>query len=211
MLIETRAVAPFFKNGYVVACEETRDGVIVDPGEELDDLLAVIGANHISIRHILLTHAHVDHVSGVARARERFGAPIHLHRDDLPVYAAAVQQGLFFGWAIEAPPPVDHYYDQLPIVFGRHQVRAHHTPGHTPGGVCLEVGDAGGIGPQLFTGDTLFNGSIGRTDLPGGDYPSLIESIKRVLFAFPDDTAILPGHGPKSTIGEERRTNPFLR
>ncbi len=211
MFVESRAVAPFFKNGYVVACEKTRDAVIIDPGEELDDLLAIITANRLTIRHILLTHGHVDHVAGAARARKAFEAPIYLHRDDLPVYASAVQQGLLFGWTIDQPPPVDRYYDDEAIVFGRHEVRAHHTPGHTPGGVCLEVDEAGGRRPRLFTGDTLFHGSIGRTDLPGGDYQALIDSISRVLFAFPDETEILPGHGPSSTLGEERRTNPFLR
>jgi len=211
MLLETRAVAPFFKNGYVLACEDTRDGVIIDPGEEFDDLLRVVEAHRLAIRHILLTHAHVDHVTGVARARELFGAPIHLHRDELPVYTSAAQQGQLLGWEVDPLPPVDHYYDQSPITFGRHQARAHHTPGHTPGGVSLEVGDAGKAGSWLFTGDTLFSGSVGRTDFPGGDYTKLIQSIKGVLLAFPDATMVLPGHGPATTIGEERRANPFLR
>jgi len=210
MLLETRAVPPFFKNGYVIGCEETRDGAIVDPGEELDELLAAVREHRLTIRHILLTHAHVDHVSGLARARELFGAPIHLHHAEQPFYEAAPQQGLFLGWQVDPLPPVDHYYDHLPIVFGQCQVKAHHTPGHTPGGVCLEVSRAGEACVRLFTGDTLFSGSIGRTDLPGGDYPTLIRSIKEVLLAFPDTTEVLPGHGPGTTIGEERRTNPFL-
>ena len=108
-------------------------------------------------------------------------------------------------------PPVDRFYDQLPIAFGRYRVRVHHTPGHTPGGVSLEVGGAGEVGQRLFTGDTLFSGSVGRTDLPGGDYERLIQSIKDVLLAFPDATEVLPGHGPATTIGKDRRTNPFLR
>lgn len=210
MILETKAVAPFFKNGFVVACEDTLDGVIIDPGDELDGLLEVVRTRRIAIRHILLTHAHVDHVSGVARARETLGAPIHLHPQELPVYAAAVQQGLFFGLAIDQPPPVDRYYDASPVIFGHYQVRPHHTPGHTPGGVCLEVGRAGEPGAVLFSGDTLFSGSIGRTDLPGGDYQTLIRSIAHVLSAFPDGTVVHPGHGPSTTIGDERRTNPFL-
>lgn len=210
MILETRAMAPFFKNGYVVACEDTLEGVLIDPGDEVEDLLAIVRDRRLAIRHILLTHAHVDHVAGVARAREAVGAPIHLHRQELPVYAAAVQQGLFFGLAIEQPPPVDAYYDATPIAFGRYEARAHHTPGHTPGGVCLEVGPTGGPGTILFSGDTLFNGSIGRTDLPGGDYQTLIQSITGVLLGFPDSTEVYPGHGPATTIGEERRSNPFL-
>jgi glyoxylase-like metal-dependent hydrolase (beta-lactamase superfamily II) len=211
VIIESRAVAPFFKNGYVLACDSTLEGVIIDPGDELDDLLAIVSERHLAIRHVLLTHAHVDHVSGVARARAALGAPIHLHRQELPIYAAAVQQGLFFGLAIEQPPPVDHYYDDAPIRFGHYQARAHHTPGHSPGAVCLEVGRVGEPGVALFSGDTLFNGSIGRTDLPGGDYQTLIRSIREVLLRFDDTVEVHPGHGPSTTICHERRTNPFLQ
>ena len=210
MILEAKAVAPFFKNGYVLACEETNEGAVIDPGDELDQLLEVIQDRRLNIRHILLTHAHVDHVSGVARAREVLGASIHLHPQELPVYVGAVQQGLLFGLSIDQPPPVDHYYDESPIAFGHYQVRAHHTPGHTPGGVCLEVGRRGEAGTLLFPGDTLFSGSIGRTDLPGGDYQTLIRSIADVLLGFPDATVVYPGHGPDTTIGQERRTNPFL-
>jgi glyoxylase-like metal-dependent hydrolase (beta-lactamase superfamily II) len=210
MILETRAVAPFFKNGFVLASEDTLEGVVIDPGDEVEDLLAIIRERQFAIRHILLTHAHVDHVAGVARAREALGAPIYLHPQELPVYAGAVQQGLFFGLTIEQPPPVDRYYDASPIVFGRYQARAHHTPGHSPGGVSLEIGPIGEPGTMLISGDTLFKGSIGRTDLPGGDYHTLIRSITEVLFGFPDELEVHPGHGPSTTIGEERRSNPFL-
>jgi len=210
MIVESRAVAPFFKNGFVLACEDTLEGVVIDPGDEIEDLLAVVRERQLAIKHILLTHAHVDHVAGIARAREVLGAPIHLHRQELPVYEAAVQQGLFLGLAIEQPPPVDRYYDASPIVFGHYQARVHHTPGHSPGGVCLEVGRIGEPGVALFSGDTLFNGSIGRTDLPGGDYHALIRSITEVLFGFADSLEVHTGHGPATTIGDERRTNPFL-
>jgi len=210
VIIESRAAAPFFKNGYVLACEDTLEGVVIDPGDEIEELLAIVSDRHLVIRHLLLTHGHVDHVSGVARAREVLGAPVHLHPQELPVYAAAVQQGLYFGLSIEQPPPADRYYDASPIVFGHHQARAHHTPGHSPGGVCLEVGRIGEPGARLFSGDTLFNDSIGRTDLPGGDYHTLIRSITEVLFGFPDSMPVHPGHGPDTTIGDERRTNPFL-
>jgi glyoxylase-like metal-dependent hydrolase (beta-lactamase superfamily II) len=138
-------------------------------------------------------------------------APIGLHRDDAFLYEIALQQGRAFGYAIEAPPPVDFFYDlAAPLTFGRYAVRVHHTPGHSPGGVCLQVGRADEAGQDLFVGDTLFAGSIGRTDLPGGDMATLLRSIRTVLFPFGDDARVYPGHGPQTTIGAERRSNPFL-
>ncbi|MBE3133678.1 MAG: MBL fold metallo-hydrolase, partial [Acidobacteria bacterium] len=211
MIVEMRAVAPFHKNGFVLACDDTREAVLIDPGDEVGDLLAIVAERRLTVRHILLTHGHVDHVAGVRRATEALHVPIHLHRQELPIYAAAVQQGLFFGLAIDQPPPVDCYYDEgSPIVFGGCEARARHTPGHTPGGVCLDVRKRGEAGTVLMVGDTLFSGSIGRTDLPGGDYETLIRSIRDVLFAFGDETVVYPGHGESTTIGKERRTNPFL-
>jgi len=212
MLLEIRAVEPFFKNGFLLACKRTLQGVLIDPGDEVDDLLAVVESRAIEVGHILLTHAHVDHVTGVARAKRALNVPIHLHRSDLFFYENAVQQGLMFGIQVEPPPPVDRFYDSdpEPITFGDYEVKWHHTPGHCPGGVCLQVGRAGTAGKWLFVGDTLFAGSIGRTDLPGGDHSTLIRSIKTVLFAFGDDADVFPGHGPKTTIGQERMSNPFL-
>ncbi len=211
MLLEMRAAPPFYKNGFVLGCDETREGVLIDPGDEVEDLLAVVERERLVIKYIFLTHAHVDHVSGVARAKHVLGAPVGLHRDDLFLYEKAVQQGLAFGIRVEPPPPVDFFYDSSePYRFGTYEVRVHHTPGHCPGGVCLQVGRAGEAGKQLFVGDTLFAGSIGRTDLPGGDYETLLRSIREVLFAFGDDAVVYPGHGPVTTIGHERRTNPFL-
>jgi hydroxyacylglutathione hydrolase len=211
MLLEIRAAPPFFKNGFVLGCEQTREGVLIDPGDEVEDLLAIVQRERLSIKLILLTHAHMDHLSGVARAKRALGAPIGLHREDLFLYEKAVQQGLAFGIRIEPPPPVDFFYDGPgPYRFGAYEIRVHHTPGHCPGGVCLQVGRAGEAGKHLFVGDTLFAGSIGRTDLPGGDYETLLRSIREVLFAFGDDAVVYPGHGPVTTIGHERRTNPFL-
>jgi glyoxylase-like metal-dependent hydrolase (beta-lactamase superfamily II) len=211
MLLEIRAAPPFHKNGYVLACRTTRQGVLVDPGHEVEQLLRVVAEEKLTIRRILLTHAHVDHVSGTARAKAATGAPIVLHRADLPIYERAVEQGAFFGLDVEAPPPVDEFYDlSTPIEFGRLAARVLHTPGHTPGGVCLLVGPAGRPGVGLFAGDTLFAESIGRTDLPGGDYDTLMTSIRDVLLVLPDDLPVYPGHGPATTIGRERKGNPFL-
>ena len=212
MILETAAVGPFFKNGYVVGCEATNHAVLIDPGDEIEHLLDVIRTRALNVTHILLTHAHVDHVSGVAEAKRSLDVPIYLHQDDLFLYQNAVRTGMMFGLTVEEPPPVDRYYDGAgPITFGDYAVRVVHTPGHCPGGVCLAVSKADDpAAPALFVGDTLFAGSIGRTDLPGGDYQTLLKSITEVLFAFPDDAVVYSGHGPETTIGRERRTNPFV-
>ena len=212
MILESAAVGPFFKNGYVVGCENTRKAVFIDPGDEVEQLLAFIAAEQLDVTHILLTHAHVDHVSGVAEAKRALGVPIHLHKDDLFLYRNAVPHGMMFGLTVEEPPPIDVFYDgEGPIEFGDYSVRVVHTPGHCPGGVCLAISKAGDTSaPHLFVGDTLFAGSIGRTDLPGGDYATLLKAITEKLFAFPDESIVYSGHGPETTIGRERQTNPFV-
>ena len=211
IIVETRAVEPFFKNGFLVGCPGTREAVLIDPGDEVGQLLQAAEAHRLAIRHILLTHAHVDHVTGVAAAKRALGVPVYLHRDDLFLYERAVEMGRMFGLEVEVQPPIDHFYAAGDVIaFGDCTARPHHTPGHCPGGVCLQVGSGEEAGTDLFVGDTLFAGSIGRTDLPGGDYATLIASIKQVLFPFGDDARVYPGHGPATTIGSERRTNPFL-
>jgi hydroxyacylglutathione hydrolase len=213
MRITVAAAPPFYKNGYVVSCEHTKEAILIDPGDEVDELLAEVQAKQLIVRAVLLTHAHLDHVTGVARAKDRLNVPVWLHRDDLFLYEGAVEQGRMFGLRVEQPPDVDHFYEpDTPFRFGRHIVDILHTPGHCPGGVCLAIGreTAAAKHRQLFVGDTLFAGSIGRTDLPGGDLTTLLRSIREVLFAYPDDTVVHSGHGPDTTIGAERRTNPFL-
>jgi glyoxylase-like metal-dependent hydrolase (beta-lactamase superfamily II) len=211
VLLTQAAVPPFYKNGFLVACEETREAVLIDPGDEVGDLLAAVRSAHVNVKAILLTHAHLDHITGVSRAKSELGAPVWLHADDLFLYNAVVEHGLMFGLQVERQPPVDaHYAPGTPFLFGRYQVDVLHTPGHCPGGVCLAIGRVDEPVRELFVGDTLFSGSIGRTDLPGGDHATLISSIRSVLFAFPDDTLVHPGHGPDTTIARERRTNPFL-
>jgi glyoxylase-like metal-dependent hydrolase (beta-lactamase superfamily II) len=211
MTFFTAAAPPFFKNGYLVWCDKTRDAVIIDPGDEVDELLRAVTTNRVSVKAILLTHAHLDHVTGVGPAKAALGVPVWLHRDDLFLYERAVEQGRMFGIHVVAPPPIDSFYEPgLPFLFGRQVVDILHTPGHCPGGVCLAIGRHGHKERELFVGDTLFAGSIGRTDLPGGNFDTLIRSIRQVLFAFPDDTVVHSGHGPDTTVGVERRTNPFL-
>jgi glyoxylase-like metal-dependent hydrolase (beta-lactamase superfamily II) len=211
MIVEVRTGGPFQENGYVIGCEDTREAAIVDPGDSVAELLEFAARTKLSIRHILLTHAHIDHITGVAAAKRATGAPVYLHRDDEFLYDDAVSMGAMFGLRVQPPPPVDEVYSSgQAIRFGSLEARPHHTPGHSPGGVCLAVGAAGGNGMDLFVGDTLFAGSIGRTDLPGGDYATLIASIRDILFRFGDEARVYSGHGPATTIGRERRTNPFL-
>ena len=220
MILEHRAVPPFMKNGFTLGCEETREGVIVDPGDEVDELLAAAERHRLDIKAVLLTHAHLDHVTGVARAKQALGVPVWLHRDDNFLYQRVVQQGQMFGLPVDPQPPIDHFYHgEGPLRFGRYEVRVLHTPGHCPGGVCLAISkdtkeakdtkDTKEL-PTLIVGDTLFAGSIGRTDLPGGDMETLLRSIREVLFSFPDDCVVWSGHGEPTTIGREKRTNPFL-
>jgi glyoxylase-like metal-dependent hydrolase (beta-lactamase superfamily II) len=212
VIIESRAVAPFFKNGYLVACEQTREGVLIDPGDEVDELLALVEQHQVRVSAILLTHAHVDHVTGVGRAKAALGVPVALHPDDRFLYERAPEAGMLFGLRVEPPPPIDLFYGPESVFrFGTCEIRPYHTPGHSPGGVCLAAASASAVAPALFVGDTLFAGSIGRTDLPGGDYATLIRSITTVLYRFGDAARVYPGHGPETTIGKERRTNPFLQ
>jgi hydroxyacylglutathione hydrolase len=212
MILETQAVGPFFKNGFIVGCERTREAVLIDPGDEIAGLLAFVERERLAVKHILLTHAHVDHVTGVAAAKRALGVQVFLHRDDLFLYERAEQSGAMFGLDVEPQPPIDVFYTAGQVIaFGEYEARPHHTPGHCPGGVCLQIGRQGTAGKDLFVGDTLFAGAIGRTDLPGGDYQTLIASIRNVLFPFGDDAIVYPGHGPRTTIGEERRSNPFLK
>lgn len=211
MHIITAAAPPFMKNGFVVSCKETREAVLIDPGDEVDELLGHIQTSGVDVQAILLTHAHLDHITGVGRAKAALDVPIWLHRDDLFLYDAVVEQGLMFGFRVERQPPVDEFFTVgQPFTFGRLVVDIFHTPGHCPGGVCLAIGRDDDVKRDLFVGDTLFAGSIGRTDLPGGNHETLLRSIREVLLAFPDESIVRPGHGPDTTIGQERRTNPFL-
>lgn len=214
MHIERAAAPPFFENSFVVSCEETKDAVIIDPGDAVEELVEQVKSHKLKVRRILLTHAHLDHITGVARAKREFDVPICLHKLDLFLYNAIVDQGRMFGLETTPQPPVDHFY--LPnerLTFGRYVVDVRHTPGHCPGGVCLAIGRADGRDDarELFVGDTLFAGSIGRTDLPGGDHALLLASIRRQLLVYPEETIVHSGHGPDTTVGDEKATNPFLQ
>ena len=195
----------FAENCYLVVDEARRACAIVDPGEEAELIAHRVAALGLTPVAIWLTHAHLDHVMGVARLKRETGAPVCLHPADRELYDHAVQQGLAFGIPVEPPPPPDRPFTHGEVVrVGDCVFTVRHAPGHSPGSVCL-VGDG-----VVFTGDVLFAGSVGRTDLPGGDFETLRKSIERELLVLPDSTIVYSGHGPETTIGQERRANPFL-
>ena len=210
MILEVRSVRPFMKNGYAVACPRTGEAVLIDPGDEVNLLVAEVNGRGWTVRHILLSHAHIDHISGVAAAKAAFPVNVYLHHDDLFLYERVAEQGLLFGLSVAPQPSIDVFYDGSPIRFGDFEVRVHHTPGHCPGEVCLQIGPSGTAGSHLFVGDSLFAGSIGRTDLPGGSYDVLMRSITEVIFPLGDDAIVHPGHGPDTTVRHERANNPFV-
>lgn len=196
----------FVQNCYLVGNPATGDAVVVDPGEEVTRFAAELEIRAWRATAIWLTHAHIDHILGVAAVHEETGAPILLHPADRQLYDGLPRQAEAFGLRAQTPPPPEaglHHGQVLNALGTAFEVR--HAPGHSPGSVCF-------VHPGfVLSGDVLFAGSIGRTDLPGGDTETLLASIRRELFTLPDDTRVLSGHGPETTIGEERRTNPFLR
>jgi len=209
-LAEPRIVAltngPFAENCYLVADPQTREAVAVDPGEEADLFLARLRTEGWTLRAIWLTHAHLDHVAGIAAVCTATGAPVWLHPGDRPLYDHAPSQAMAFGLRLDPLPPPDREFAAgEPARVGGLSFDVLHTPGHSPGSVSLA-----GHG-VVFVGDVLFAGSIGRTDLPGGDAGTLLASIRDTLYALPDDTVVYAGHGPATTIGAEKAHNPFVR
>ncbi len=195
----------FAENCYILADPGTRDAVLIDPGEDADLFLRRITAERLTMRAIWLTHAHLDHILGVDAVVTRTGVPVYLHPADRSLYDAAPQQGAWLGLAAGVPPPPDHELaDGDTLAVGGLRFTVKHLPGHSLGSVAI-------IGHGLaFVGDAVFAGSIGRTDLPGGDAATLLRGIRDVLLTLPDDTIVYSGHGPETTVGKERRTNPFL-
>jgi hydroxyacylglutathione hydrolase len=195
----------FAENAYLVTCVATNDAIVVDPGQGVEQLLAAVAAQKSRVVAIVLTHAHLDHVEGVARAKQDTGAPVLLHRDDEPLYHAAPTQAQWFGLRADPPPPLDGYLEPgRPVEFGDCALEVRFTPGHAPGHVVL-VGDG-----YALVGDCVFAGSIGRTDLPGGDFQTLMQSIREQILTLPDETMLYSGHGPATTVARERAGNPFL-
>ena len=196
-------MGPFQANCFLVRAGS--DVAIVDPGAEAVRIESLLDQWGGEPKVILLTHAHVDHVGGVAELASRYGVPVYLHRDDLPLYQGAASQGAMFGVAVPSPPDPDMWLEHgQQLRFGELEFEVRHAPGHSPGGVVL-VGDA-----VAFVGDCVFAGSIGRTDLPGGDLRTLLTSIREQILSLPDDTVLYSGHGPATTVGHEATSNPFL-
>jgi hydroxyacylglutathione hydrolase len=193
----------------------TREALVLDPGDEVHRIMDLLGRHKLTVKAIVSTHAHIDHVGGLKKLHDYTGAPVLMHRDDVPLYQAMDMQAAFLG--VEPPPLVDvHQFlrEGDKLEWGNLQAQVIHTPGHTPGSSCLFLpAESGNVmigAPQLFAGDTLFAGSIGRTDLWGGSMEKMMDSLRHKLLALPDDTVVYPGHGATTTIGEERQSNPFL-
>lgn len=193
-------------NCYIAACEETREGVVVDPGGDAARLFGEIDALKLTIKYILNTHAHFDHVGANEALKTHFNAPLGLHPLDLPILQAQGGAAVFGLDAGQSPDPDFELSEETTIAFGTNKLHVLHTPGHTPGHVSFYEAKEG----VLFDGDVLFDGGIGRTDIPGGDTKAIIGSIKNVLFKLPDDTVVYSGHGNATTIGKEKSTNPWI-
>ncbi len=193
-------------NCYLIYSDSTKDGIIVDPGGDADGIIKYIERENLNIEKIILTHGHADHIGGVIELKEALNAKVMIHKDDVELLkdgSKNLSTTMAMG-SIEIEPDIVLNDGDL-IKFGELQAKVIHTPGHTKGGICLEIGD------KLITGDSLFAGSVGRTDLLGGNHNALIKSIKEKLLIYPDEVEVLPGHGGSSTIGIEKKANPFLK
>ena len=209
LTVKTFTFSPFQTNCYV--CHDAGEAVIVDPScyteAEQQAVVDYLAANSLTLRHLLLTHAHIDHIFGCAAFAERYGMDWQMHRDGLPFIDRAEEQSVFFGTPLTPPPRPTTFLDEGDTVrFGEAAWEVLHTPGHAPGSVCFYDAEAGFV----IAGDVLFMNSIGRTDLPGGSLPVLMQSIFQKLVPLGDAVKVYPGHGPATTIGRERRNNPFL-
>lgn len=200
-------VGPFGMNQSIVGCKKTGHAALIDSGDAPDRFLAFAKSRGLTITKLLQTHAHIDHVAGLAATKRAIDAPLYLHPLDQPVYDLVPQQGRAYGFPVEALPLIDIFYEEGDLLaVGDLVFRVLHTPGHAPGHVCL-LNDAHNL---MIGGDLLFRESIGRTDLPGANHAHMMESLKRVA-ALPEATRVLPGHMEPTTIGYERQYNPFLR
>jgi glyoxylase-like metal-dependent hydrolase (beta-lactamase superfamily II) len=205
MMLIRLVVGPLEVNCFILADEKTKEAVIIDPGDDAQEILKIIKEKGLKVKYIINTHGHFDHMGANRALKDATGAALLIHEGDAPMMASAQIQSRAFGMDTTPSPKADRYVKHGDVIkAGEVSLKVLHTPGHSPGGISLlEQG-------MVFTGDALFAGSIGRTDLPGGDLMTLLRSIKTNLMSLPDDTKVFCGHGPASTIGEEREENPFL-
>jgi hydroxyacylglutathione hydrolase len=207
MIHEILPVGPLQCNCSVIGDETTREGMVIDPGDDIEDVLDLIEKHLLKIKQIVVTHAHIDHVGGAMKLRAATGAPILLNQNDYALLKMLDVQAAWIGMKDPGKVAIDHSVGQADTLrAGSLAANVIHTPGHTEGSVCLYFPTEN----KLIAGDTLFAGSIGRTDLPGGSMEKIIQSLREKVMTLPDDTLVVPGHGPLTTIGEERESNPFL-
>lgn len=201
MIIKRIPAGIYAANCYVVADETTKETAVIDPGGDSDDIIQTIESIGGKVKFILITHGHADHTGAVIELRRKYEVPVYINEKDEKL----INDGAYiFENISDSGETNDHLYENLILKLGSEEIRCIETPGHSPGGICLFIQNT------VFTGDTLFNGSIGRTDLAGGDYQTIIASIKNKLLVLPKDTVVLPGHGPQSSIEREERENPFF-
>ena len=207
MIHEILPVGPLQCNCSVIGDDLTREAIVIDPGDDIEDVLALVRKHNLQVKQIVITHAHIDHLGGAMKLRVATGAPILLNQNDYALLKMLDVQAAWIGMANPGKVQIDQSVGQADIMrTGSLTANVMHTPGHTEGSICLYFPAE----KTLIAGDTLFAGSIGRTDLPGGSYEKIINSIREKVLALPDETIVVPGHGPLTTIGEERESNPFL-
>ena len=205
LIIKELVVGPLMANCFICGCSKTKEAVVIDPGGDANTILLSLADSKLKAKYIINTHGHFDHVSANGKMKDATGADILIHPLDAPMLEKLSSNAAFFGVSVENSPPCDQTLEEGDTVsFGDITLKVIHTPGHTPGGISLYTN---GI---VFVGDTLFSGSIGRTDFPGGDFNTLISSIKTKLFNMKDDIRVFSGHGPETSIGIEKRHNPFV-
>jgi glyoxylase-like metal-dependent hydrolase (beta-lactamase superfamily II) len=208
MIHEILPVGPLQCNCSIIGDETTHEAMVIDPGDDIADILALIGKHNLQVKQIVITHAHIDHVGGAMKLRAATGAPILLNQNDSALLKMLDIQAAWLGMSPPGKVEIDHSIsDTDKVQAGPFLAQVMHTPGHTEGSICLYFPAE----KKLIAGDTLFAGSIGRTDLPGGSFDKIIRSLREKVLTLPDDTVVVPGHGPLTSIGEERESNPFLQ